>query len=141
VKELNRPKLDIPGIIAIYNEKGKKETFSYIENVLKRKPGNVLYRLRNTPEYGYSKETDKFNYSYEQTFLSIDDLCNQSKIKKETHNEPVTITNNAYESLITDMLKEKLLEYSKYIKLDMSLHSCIINKAALKDAGYNVKIT
>lgn len=137
---MNRPKLDIPGIIAIYNEKGKKEAFSYVENVLKRKPGNVLYRLRNTPEYGYNKETDKFNYSYEQTFLSIDDLCNQAKLKKETHSQTVSITDNAYESLITDMLKEKLLEYSKYIKLDMSLHCCTINKAALLDAGYNVKI-
>lgn len=139
MKKLSKPKLDIPRIIAIYNEKGKKEAFKYIENVLQRKPGNVLYRLRNNPEYGYSKVSDKFNCSYEQTFLSIEDLCNQAMVKKETHIETVTTTDAAYESLINTIIKEKLLEYSKYIKLDMSLHSCIINKTALIDAGYNVK--
>lgn len=131
---------DYSKITAIYNEQGSKSACEYIKNTLGYKnPLSLISKLKRKEQYGFNTETQKFKSTElgeETLFLQLNELC-----KEKTHQEIVTpVREISLELLIQELMNEKLLELSKYIKLNRNDGTVHIYKTLLKADGYKVDL-
>jgi hypothetical protein len=131
---------DYSKVTAIYNELGSKEACEYIKNTYGYKnPLSIISKLKRKEQYGFNSETQKFKSTElgeETLFLQLNELCNE-----KPHQEIATpIKKFSLESLIQELMNEKLVELSKYIKLDRNNGTVHIYKTLLKADGYKVDL-
>ncbi|QNO14358.1 hypothetical protein HYG86_06005 [Alkalicella caledoniensis] len=139
-------KEDYGTIVKIYNESGNKAAMEYITNEYGIKaPNGVLYRIKKSPGYTYDEFSNKIVIKDEEEplFMGIDEICNKQVSKEPSH----TIVHQIHYSketsldlLYKELLQEKLLELSKYIRLDRITNTIDIDKTSILTDGYHIKI-
>lgn len=137
---------DFNTIVQIYNTSGKTEAHRYIQETFGiRNPSCVIKRIKQSKGYIYDSEKDTFISSVsaesESLFMSIDELClsKPASIKTEPEHRE-TNRKMALESIIKDLISDRLLELSKYVILDSLERTIIVDKSSMMADGYNVKI-
>lgn len=131
---------ELGSIVQMYNDEGRQAAFALIKSYGIKQPYAVLRRMKKHPNFDYEKETDTFVYqdnpSSNDVFMSMEELCptGQSKQKTPTADHRSV----AMEKLIQELLGDRLLELSKYITLESSSKTMIIDQTSLKSAGYKV---
>lgn len=139
---------DYAKIVKVHNESGMKAAMEYIrENYGNKYPRDVITRIKKSSGYSYDVTTKKItacNESDEKTiFMDIDELCKGSVYSKS---EPAATTfvgdtqKPAIEMLYYELMQEKFLELSKYIRLNRYLNTISIDKTALIADGYQISI-
>lgn len=139
---------DYDKIVKIHNESGMKAAMEYItQNYGTKYPRDVLIRIKKSPGYSYDATTKKIITGNETTeksiFIDIDELCKPivSEGLKPTatnftgHTKDITI-----EMLYQELMQEKFIELTRYIRLNRYLNTISIDKTALIDNGYQVSI-
>lgn len=72
--------------------------------------------------------------------MSLDELCNIKEQKLLANSQETKVTNFGIESIIIDLIKDRMIEISKYIHIEQSSRKIIINLQNLQKAGYEVKM-
>ncbi len=131
---------ELLNVAKIYNENGREAAYAFIEDYGIRYPYAVIKRMKNHVNFIYEKESDTFSFQKkvesDAVFMTMDELC--SSVVTEKKAQPVDNRNVAMEKLIHDLLGDRLLELSKYITLDSSPKTMMIDQTSLKSSGYKV---
>lgn len=131
---------DLPKIAQLYNDEGREVAYEFISKQGIKYPDAVIKRMKKHPKFTYNKATDAFlyqdKYHSDDVFMSMEELCTPVSIKPEI--QKIDDRSKAMEKLIHDLLGDRLLELSKYIILEVSSKTMIIDQTSLKSAGYKV---
>ncbi len=118
-----------PAMTKILKEKYQvKNTY----NTLKRMAKRNLIKFETKPEETISADS---------VFMSIDELC-APVVKKHERPDETTVNSKskAMESMIQELIQDRLLELSRYITLSTSDRLVIVDKTTLLADGYQIII-
>lgn len=101
--------------------------------------------MRKQPELGYNGETDKFaipplKTAYESLFMTMDELCSPMDPQhiRIQPSENTEVKADTMEKHIRELIGDKLLELSRYVILDITNKTMIIDKTTLTNNGYKL---
>lgn len=133
-----------PEIIDRYNTEGRTAAYDLIRDKYGlRQPYFVIIRIKESGRYFYNEETDQFTSAQkdavDDVFMNLDELCRPAVIKPD---EPargvVTGRSAALEKLVHELVSDRLLTLSRYITLDTSTRTILIDHSSLSADGYRV---
>lgn len=138
-----RKKVEDLKIIDIYNTQGKVAAIEFIKTTYGVKDAYyVLRRLKASQSYVYDSDSDLFHRSTETPFMELDELCvdtpKKSVSKKMKSSEKTTEIQ--FDSIVQEMVKERFMEYSRFIQSNSYDRTWRINKTALQAAGYQLEL-
>lgn len=133
-----------PEIIEQYNSRGKTAAYDYLRSRYEIKhPYFVIKRLKECGKYSYHADTDQFSAigtsEADSVFMDLDELCAITVPAKACRTDPVTDTRaTAMEKLVHELVSDRLLTLSRYITLDSSTRTILIDQTSLSADGYQV---
>lgn len=134
-----------PEIVAEYNSGGKTAAYDLIRSKYGLKqPYFVLSRIKGSNKYFYNSETDRFEETQDnaadEVFMSLKDLCQPSAAGHHARKEVPIIDSRpaAMEKLVHELISDRLLTISKYVALDTSTKTILIDQSSLSADGYRI---
>ncbi len=133
-----------PEIVEQYNSGGKTSAYDYLRRKYGIKhPYFVMNRIRECGQYQYDPDTDQFSKADKSTtdsvFMDLDELCGTTVAMAESQAETVVDTRPAaMEKLVHELISDRLLTLSRYITLDSSTRTILIDQTSLSEDGYQV---
>ena len=135
-----------PEIIDLYNTEGKAAAYDLIRSKYGLKhPYSTILRIKQSGRYIYDEEADRFissdvDASAESVFIGLDELCGTSASDNPTRqNEAEPIDRPAaMEKLVRELMSDRLLMLSRYITLDTSSRTVLIDQSSLSSDGYKI---
>jgi len=133
--------IDFDKLVEVFNNDGRPAAERFIEDTYGVAYNIVQRRLTKETNYTYNRAIRKYvmKSSTEDVFISTDRLFKGKSIK-----EPKQVTSNYIElnfnDILTDILKDRLLELSKYFSVSQSTKEISINMKLLKSSGYKLNI-
>jgi len=133
---------DFPAIVEIYNAEGRKAAYDVIRSQYGVKvPYGVIRRIEKHPDYDYDKEQDSFRNrkqsAGDEAFLSLDELCGVAPLQRMAEN-PTDLRAQRMEKLIHELMSDRLLELGKYMVIDPSDRTIVIDRTSLTKDGYTI---
>ena len=120
-------------IIDLYNTEGRTAAYDLIRSRYGLKhPYSTITRIKRSGKYLYDEESDRFissdaGTSAESVFMGLDDA------------ELNTVDrSSAMEKLIRELMSDRLLMLSRYITLDTSSRTVLIDESSLSSDGYKI---
>jgi hypothetical protein len=134
--------IDYDKIVEVSNSNGKVAAQEFVKESYELEYDYVCRKLLKETDYFYNRSSRKYELksSGEAQFMSLDELCKdkgQKPVKKSTEVEP---NNLVLETIIVDLMKDRIVELSKYIHIEQSTKKIVINMQSLERAGYQVSI-
>jgi len=135
---------DYDEIARLYNEFGSAAAKQFIsDNYGIKNSAYILGKMKNGHGYTYNAESKRYDPA-EKTkdvalFLGLEELCQTEKLTAIPIKGQVP-TNPEIGELFYALMEDRLLELSHYIHLKQSSREIVINRTALKSAGYQVAI-
>lgn len=137
--------LDYEKFIHIFNNEGKKAAKEFVANTTSINYDYFVRLLKKYTNYVYNRPFKRYELSSEgsSTFMSMDDLINKGK--DDATKVVVSIPEKVYykdsiDALNIDILQDRLIEISKYIKISQSTKSIEINMCRLRESGYDLSV-
>lgn len=120
-----KTKIDFDKAVNIYNNEGRESAERYLLDEYNMNLIAFFRRIKQETNYNYKRKEKQFVLS-DAGFLSIDDLCADKSVTKtsELLTAPAV---NTFEQLLFELMKDKLEEISKYIKLETSSKSVTVD--------------
>ena len=132
-------------IAKTYNDEGRTAAYDLLRSQYGVKnPYFVMKRIEKNPKFEYNQDSDCYQIRSEtkvdDVFMSMEDLCSSVLPKHVKSSEKQLIDNRPVEmeKLIRKLLGDRLLELSRYIILDSSSKTMVIDQTSLKSDGYQV---
>ena len=133
-----------PEIVRQYNSGGKTAAYDYLRsNHGIKHPYFVINRIRDCGKYTYDPDRDCFmeagTSTADSVFMDLDELCNTAVVKSKPATESITDSRPAsMEKLVHELISDRLLTLSRYITLDSSTRTILIDRTSLSADGYQV---
>lgn len=133
-----------PEIVRQYNSGGKTAVYDYLRSSHGIKnPYFVINRIKDCGKYTYDPDGDCFTEAGTSTadgvFMDLDELCGTAIAPANHAGEPVKDTRPAaMEKLVHELISDRLLTLSRYITLDSSTRTILIDRTSLAIDGYQV---
>ena len=133
-----------PQVIDRYNNEGKTAAYDYLRsNFGIKHPYFVMNRIKSCGRYVYDSEGDKFlgteTDPAENVFMDLDQLCGSPMVRTSPVSEAMAGTRPAaMEKLVHELISDRLLTLSRYIVLDSSTRTIIIDRSSLASDGYQI---
>lgn len=133
-----------PEIVKLYNSGGRRAAYDYLRSIHGiRNPYYVINRIRKCGKYTYYPDTDQFmeldKSTADSIFMDLDELCGNSIVSTDS---PVSSTADTrsvtMEELIHELISDRLMMLSRYITLDSSTRTILIDQTSLIADGYQV---
>ena len=129
-----------------YNTDGKPRLYEILRSEYGIKnPYFVFARMKDKEELGYMPEQDRFSVQPDLSgtdgvFMSIEELCTPvvPQTVKLLTGQPAGSRPEAMEKLIRELIRDRLLELSRYVALDSLSKTMIIDKTSLINDGYQL---
>ncbi len=136
-------KSDFCEIVKKYNKEGNSAAQKYIrENFGVANSNYVIKRIKKSENYTYDTDNDRFISTEEndndRIFMNLDELCDTRTAKNAEMVINVEGKKDAMESLIKELISDRLLELSRYIIMDTSSRTIMIDVSTMKADGYQV---
>ena len=133
-------------IIDLYNTEGKTAAYDLIRSRYGLKhPYNTITRIKQSNRYLYDEDADRFistdaSASAESVFMGLDELCGTSvSVSSPKPAGPDKIDrSSAMEKLVRELMSDRLLMLSRYITLDTSSRTVLIDQSSLSEDGYKI---
>lgn len=131
-------------IVKQYNSGGRTVAYDYLRSIHGIKhPYFVINRIRKCGKYTYNPDTDRFSEPDQSTadsvFMDLDELCSTSLTATDHSTGPATDPRSAaMEKLIHELISDRLMTLSRYITLDSSTRTILIDQTSLTADGYQV---
>jgi len=130
----------------IYNTEGKAQMYAILKDkYFVSNPSQVFACMKKAPYLLYDAELDRFNVKDLETneaniFLDIEALCakkgNHTKTANPTMDGP--LVHKSMESLVQELIGERLLTLSQYLSLDTTGKILRLDKTSLTNDGYQL---
>ena len=132
-----------PKIIEEYNSGGKTAAYDYLRSQYGIKhPYFVLTRIKECGKYTYDAGTDHFTEAVTSTadgvFMDLDELCGTTTLSAHQAKVVTDPRPAAMEQLVQELISDRLLILSRYITLDSSTRTILIDQTSLSADGYQV---
>lgn len=133
-----------PKIVEEYNSGGKTAAYDYLRSQYGIKhPYFVLTRIKECGKYLYNADTDRFSETVTSTsddvFMDLDELCNRAALSPARQTRSAADQRPAaMERLVHELISDRLLILSRYITLDSSTRTIMIDQTSLSEDGYQV---
>jgi len=133
-----------PEIVRQYNSGGKTAAYDYLRSSHGIKhPYFVISRIRNCGKYTYDADRDYFTEAGTCTadgvFMDLDELCSTAIAPANYARDPVKDARPAaMEKLVHELISDRLLTLNRYITLDSSTRTILIDRTSLAADGYQV---
>ena len=133
-----------PKIIEQYNSGGKTAAYDYLRSEYGIKhPYFVIKRIKECGKYLYDADTDHFSgidtSVADGVFMNLDELCGTTAVTAVRQPDPVSDSRPAaMEKLVHELISDRLLTLSRYITLDSSTRTILIDQTSLSADGYQV---
>lgn len=133
-----------PEIVGQYNNNGKAAAYDLLRNRYGiRHPYFVLTRIRECGRYTYDPDMDRFTEveagPADSVFMNLDELCSTAVVKAQPPAESITDSRPmAMEKLVHELISDRLLTISRYITLDSSTRTILIDRTSLTADGYQI---
>lgn len=133
-----------PEIIEQYNSSGKIAACDLIRSRHGLKnPYAVLSRIKKSKKYAYDPEIDQFSEIGESAsgnvFMDLKELCGTAVIKTQKPVDAVPDSRpTAMEKLVKELISDRLLLLSRYITLDSSKRTILIDQTSLTADEYQI---
>lgn len=133
-----------PEIVERYNSGGRTEAYDFLRSRYGIKhPYFVINRIRECGKYNYDPETDRFDTGEatvaDDVFMNLDELCAGTAVKPAQQAPPdVGSRPEAMEKLVRELISDRLLTLSKYVALDTSTRTILIDRTSMTADGYNI---
>ncbi|MBR1495887.1 MAG: hypothetical protein IJ601_12690 [Acidaminococcaceae bacterium] len=133
-----------PEIVEQYNNNGRPAAYAFLRSHYGLKnPYFVIKRIKECGEYTYNPDTDRFSKAEDcaadTVFMNLDELCAAAEPKPQ---KPAIATDPgpsaAMEKLIQELISDRLLTLSRYITMDSSSRTILIDQASLTADGYQI---
>lgn len=137
--------LDFIKFIDIFNTEGKKPAKEFVASATNINYDYFVRLLKKYTGYVYNRHLKKYELpsNDESHFISMDNLLNKdtgdaTKIvasipEKIYYKDPV-------DTLNIDILQDRLIELSKYIKISQNSKTIEVNLARLRESGYDINV-
>lgn len=131
--------IDFDEFITTFNEKGKREAIVLAKEKYSLSFQQVRRRLMKSTDYFFDTSLRIYRHrddaDIENNFMTIEEL-NYCKTKENINKglEPLTglSPSQSFEDLIKDLIKDRLMELSKYVSINRERKCLIINTKNLK---------
>ena len=133
-----------PEIIKVYNTEGRAAAYDLLRSRYGLKqPYFVMARIRKSGRYSYDPETDQFTClqqdAADNVFMDLEELCSPAVVKPYKQTEAAADCRPAaLEKLVHELISDRLLTLSRYIALDMSTKTILIDQSSLAAEGYHI---
>lgn len=133
-----------PEIVELYNNNGRPAAYAFLRSHYGLKnPYFVIKRIKECGEYTYDPDTDRFSKAgdcaADTVFMNLDELCAAAEPNPK---KPAIVTDPdpsvAMEKLIQELISDRLLTLSRYITMDSSSRTILIDQASLTADGYQI---
>lgn len=133
-----------PEIIERYNSGGKAAAYDLIQSRYGLKnPYFIMRRIKKCRKYTYDPDIDQFTdvgvSASDSVFMDLNELCSTVVVKTQ---EPVDAVPDrrpaAMEKLVHELISDRLLILSRYIALDSSTRTILIDQTSLTTDGYQI---
>ena len=130
-----------PALVDVYNREGKTSAYDMIRNRYGVKnPFFVINRIKKCGKYTYDPENDRFSAAESdaanRVFMDLDELC--GTIVSETAGTIEGSRPAAMERLVHELISDRLMMLSRYITLDSSSRTIMIDQSSLSADGYRI---
>ena len=140
-------------IIDLYNSQGRTAAYDLIRSKYGVKnPYSTMTRIKRSGIYTYNPDTDQFvggvgKSSPDSVFMDLDELCGTSIVEtgrcagEETGRcagEQAVMRRSSMEMLVRELINDRLLLLSRYITLDTSAKTVLIDQSSLSADGYHI---
>lgn len=136
---------EFPEIVKKYNSDGKAAAYGYLrERYGIKQPYSVINRIKRSKKYTYDSAADQFSEqdksTSEDVFMDLDELCGTTTAVTGKSSESVMDTRPAaMEKLVHELISDRLLMLSRYIVLDSSTRTILIDQTSLSADGYSIE--
>jgi len=98
--------------------------------------------LKANQSYNYDSDGDLFPKSTETPFMKLDELCVETpkKSSRAKLKPSENTTEIQFDSVVQQMVKERFMEYTRFIQSNSYDRIWRINKTALQVAEYQVEL-
>jgi hypothetical protein len=138
MKNLNNTHFD--QYVELFNSQGKVAAIEYITQECDMNYLAFQRKLRSKSNYVYDRRTKKYRVrGNEAQFLTLEELCT---LKATPINKGNTANSNRdkviFDTIIIDLMKDRLTEISKYIFFEQSSKEIRIDSERLQRDGYTL---
>ena len=123
-----------PEIIGEYNSGGKTAAYDCLRSRYGIKhPYFVMKRIKDCGRFTYDPDTA------DSVFMNLDELCSTTAVTEGRPTHPAADPRPAaMEKLVHELISDRLLILSRYITLDSSTRTILIDQTSLSADGYQV---
>lgn len=126
-----------------YNEQGRAELYNKLRNDYDIKnPTGIFRRMKNTESLGFDAVIKKFTFHKpieDDVFMTFDELCApRQNLVTVNQTETKATKTVAMEKLVQELIGDKLLEISRYVTMNVSDRTIIIDRTSLQNDGYQI---
>lgn len=102
-----------------------------------------MNRIRECGQYTYDPDTDRFvepvTSAADDVFMDLDELCSTAMITRTRRDISAADDRPAaMEKLVHELINDRLLTLSRYITLDSSTRTILIDRTSLSADGYQI---
>lgn len=133
---------EVDEVITIINTKGHEQAAQIVTQKYGMSYQSFRNRINREGKYTYNKALQKYELLENQTceFLSIEELTLKRKVSHVDTSPIIAIEpSDSIEQLVQELIKDRLLEYNKFISLDRHTKQVSVNLSYLKHQGYEIK--
>lgn len=134
--------VDYQKVVEIFNLNGKASAQEYVKNTYGLEFEMFSRRLLKENGYFFNRSSRKYEIKTagEEQFMTLDDLCKVKEPKPAVNSKETEINNLGLESIIIDLMRDRIIEISKYVHIEQSSKRIVINLQNLQKSGYEVKM-
>jgi len=140
MKNLNNTHFD--QYVELFNSQGKEAAIEYVVQECNTDYLAFQRKLRNKSNYVYDRRAKKYRVpNNEDQFMSLEELCTTTAASKK---KEITTDSNRdkvlFDTIIIDLMKDRLTEIAKYIVFEQSSREIHIDSERLQQDGYTLTI-
>lgn len=134
------PAIDYEEFIETYNQHGKEEDAKLARDLYSLSFQQMKRRLERQTDYIYDRAIGSYRHREvplrsSEKFLSLEEL---EKPRQPMQNTDMSASDMDFDKLVVELIYDRGLELSKYIRVNHGTHTVIIDKKSLIQDGFQV---
>ena len=125
--------------VEIYNDQGSQVAKDYVNNICGMDINQFQRKMRRETDYIFNKSIKRYDKGTieDEPFISLEELCStrSPRMGKETQS-----MGQAFNDLIFELMRDRLFEMQKFIRIDQGARQIVVDKKLAKDHGYILTI-
>ncbi|SHI73088.1 hypothetical protein SAMN05444401_1487 [Clostridium amylolyticum] len=140
-------KVDFPEFVNIFNTQGKDAARLLAREKYNRSFEYIQRKVRYESDYYFDRTLRKYKNKdkniIEADFMSLDELDNygtQAAVTKSKEPLPGLSKDESFDQLINELIKDRMLELSKYISISHETRQLTVKSKTIKNDGLSLII-